>query len=85
MICFIRSKTGEMNVSLLDPEPETKIPELRFPRYEPFETAIFECKIFNRCGCLMRVIPARRIREVLNEVYTEPTYRERLKGRIPGR
>jgi len=74
-----------MNASLLDQEPKTEIPELRFPRFEPFEIAVYECKIFNRWGCLIRVLPAKRRQEVLNEVYTEPTYRERVQGRIPGR
>jgi len=74
-----------MDVSLLEQYQETEIPELRFPRYEPFEIAVYECRIYDSRGRLIGIIPAKRIREVLNEVYTEPTYRERLKGRIPGR
>ena len=68
-----------MNVSLLDQEQETELLEIKFPRYEPFEMAVYECRIYNKWGRLIQVIPAKRIDEVLNEIYTEPTYREGWK------
>ena len=74
-----------MNVSLLDQEQETELLEIKFPRYEPFEMAVYECRIYNKWGRLIQVIPAKRIDEVLNEIYTEPTYRERLEDIIPSR
>jgi len=54
---------------------------IRFPRFEPFEIAVYECRIYDSQGRRIQVIPAKRIQEVLAEVYTEPTYRERVQSK----
>ena len=64
-------------------EQEPEIPDMKFPRYEPFEIAIFECRIYDSQGQLIGIIPAKRIDEVLDEIYTEPTYRERVQSKKP--
>lgn len=60
-------------------EQEAEISELRFPRCEPFEIAIFECRIYNRWGQLIRIIPPKRVDEVLSV----PVPEERVKGQWP--
>ena len=64
-------------------EQETEIPDMKFPRDEPFEIAVHECRIYDSQGRRIQVIPAKRIQEVLAEVYTEPTYRERVQSKKP--
>jgi len=56
---------------------------IRFPRFEPFEIAVHECRIYDSQGRRIQVIPAKRIQEVLDEIYTEPTYRERVQSKKP--
>ena len=62
-----------------DQAPETEIPDLQFPKLEPFSIAVYECRIYDSRGRLIGIIPAKRIWEVLADKYTEPTRQEYFK------
>ena len=68
-----------MDALLLEEEEKPQTPDLKFPRYELFEIAIYECRIYNSRGRLIGIIPAKRIWEVLADKYTEPTRQEYFK------
>jgi len=68
-----------MELLLLDQKEEPEIPDLKFPRYEPFEIAVHECRIYDSRGQLIAVTQAKRIGQVLAEPYIEPTRQEYFK------